>query len=294
MLDVIIPTKNSAEVIEECLLSLSKQLIPVNIIIVDAHSTDETRDIAAGWGCKIYDEPPSNVKGSRRAVACNEGLRHSTSELVAFLDSDTVIPETWSTDNEYAIVSFGCAAITSGCVFIDTPANRIMSMGSPNHAKEFIHFTELTSVPGYNAVYRRSALDKVGHFAEEIGGCEDFELNHRLRKAGFKLYGIPHSPVIHKERSDIKGFAKQIRGYGWSRSRLLKTKHIFSLVHILPLLALFFINLLAASLLVYFSVGTTIMLFMTMITLLILYVRFPYHYTFLIEWSIGYIYGLID
>ena len=80
----------------------------------------------------------------------------------------------------------------------------------------------IDSAPGYNGVYLRAAIDAVGGFNEKIGGCEDWELNKRIRKAGYRILGVPECPVNHKERGRAVDFAKQMFGYGWSRSRLLK------------------------------------------------------------------------
>ena len=295
-MDVIIPTKNSAAVLGDCLKSLRAQRKYVNIIIVDANSTDKTLDLAKLYECQIYTEPPSNVKGSRRAIACNEGLRHSRSDLVAFLDSDTIIPEDWSLNMEHYFVmaSRSVAGITSGCEQLDTPTSKIMSMGSPNHAKKFASCTRLTSLPGYNAVYRRSAIDKVGAFSEDIGGCEDFELNHRLLKARYMLIGVPYSPVIHKEREDINSFGKQIHGYAWSRARLLKTKHIFNPIHILPPLSLLTILTAAALLYQISSLATGAFIAAFLFVTAFLFMKFPYYSLFIFEWSEGYIKGLFD
>ncbi|MBW2671963.1 MAG: glycosyltransferase, partial [Deltaproteobacteria bacterium] len=185
-MDVIVPTKNCASDLEECLKSLRSQLDPVRVIVVDAHSTDGTREVAEKYGAILVDEPPSDVKGSRRAVACNEGLRHSTSRYVAFLDADVVVPPTWSRDmvrwferRPYSKV----AAVTSGCVPNTRPGlgkeiARIIKIGS-THAHQFDQTTLVESVPGYNSVYLREALDEVGGFNEQLGGAEDWELNRR-------------------------------------------------------------------------------------------------------------------
>ena len=265
MLDVIIPVKNSESVLENCLKTLRVQTNPVNLIIVDAHSTDKTVEIAKKYGCLVVEEPPSNVKGSRRAVACNEGVRHSKSEYVAFLDSDTEVLPNWSKDMEETMKSFdngvcglrtllpseseiNCpdmvAAITSGCEPDMSSRralaiNRVMKLAS-NHARKYTTITEVKSVPGYNAVYRRSAIQEVGYFTEEVGGCEDWEINSRLRKAGYVLLGVPQSPVVHKERATYKAFSRQMVGYGWSWARLLRVKHIFLLSRAIPLLTLIF------------------------------------------------------
>jgi len=84
-------------------------------------------------------------------------------------------------------------------------------------------------------------LEDVGGFNEEIGGCEDWELNWRLRKARLKLLGIPEVPVEHRQNCSVKSFAKEMFGYGWSRARLLKKTHIFTPFHALPSLALLFL-----------------------------------------------------
>jgi succinoglycan biosynthesis protein ExoA len=251
--DVIIATKNRAEELKTCLGSLAAQVDPVHVIVVDAHSEDGTREVTEGFGAEFFYEPPSNVVGSRAAVARNEGLRHSSSKYVAFLDSDVEVPPTWSRDMVNAMVKWesGCcslewedvphpvAGVTSGCVPSDTPQGWIMKAGSPNHAKRFTEATPVTSLPSYNCVYLRSALDKVGGFNEVLGGCEDWELNHRLIGAGYALLGVPESPVNHHERDGLQAFAHQMYGYGWSRGRLLRVKKIFKWVHALPSLLLF-------------------------------------------------------
>ena len=234
MIDVIIPTKNSEDVLETCLKSLRQQTIPVRIIIVDACSTDKTIQIAKSYGCEVYDEPKSLGTGSKRAVACNQGLKHVESDLVAFLDSDTEIPYTWADDMEEIfsdLNNFGempIAGITSGCTpdtssDLSKAINTVMKLAS-NHAQGYDDFTYVDSLPGYNAVYRTKVLKEIGGFSEEMGGAEDWEMNHRIRKAGYALLGVPKSPVIHHERKTIEGFKKQMRGYGWSWGRMLKVK----------------------------------------------------------------------
>lgn len=244
MFDVIIPTRNAESVLETCLSSLRKQTVPVRIIIVDARSTDRTLEIAQKYGCEIYEEPKSNVKGSRRAVACNEGLRHVTSNFFGFLDSDVEVPERWAEemehlmkDYEYGVVEddinipIPIAAITSGCesdksTSLSKAINFVMRLGS-KHAQKFDKVVYLESTPGYNSIYYKNIINKVGEFNESLGGCEDLEYNMRARSFGYKLLGVPNSPVIHYERKNYFDFLKQIKGYGWSMGRLYNVKKQF-------------------------------------------------------------------
>jgi glycosyltransferase involved in cell wall biosynthesis len=237
MIDVIIPTKNSEGTLEVCLKSLRQQTIPVRIIIVDGCSTDKTLEIAKKYGCEIYDEPKSLTQGSKRGVACNQGLRHVTSDLVAFLDSDAEVPTAWADDMEEMfsdLNDFGempIAGISSGCTpdtssNLSKAINSVMKLAS-NQAQGYNDFTYVNSLPGYNSVYRTKVIREVGGFNEELGGCEDWEMNYRIRKAGYALLGVPKSPVIHHERKTIEGFKKQMKGYGWSWGRMVRVKHFF-------------------------------------------------------------------
>lgn len=307
-LDVIIPTKNSGDIIRECLAALKSQTVDVSIIVVDAHSTDETVRIATEHGATVIPEPPSDVKGSRRAVACNEGLKHSTNPVVAFIDSDTIVPEKWAEDLvPYVLNNPNVGAITSGCVSEEADAlpravSKVIKLGS-THARDFKDISKIDSCPGYNSIYLREAIDWVGGFSEDIGGCEDWELNLRIRRAGWNIIGVPESPVEHRERQSLRSFAKQMYGYGWSRGRLLRVKHIFTPLHILPSL-----TLLGLLILPFVSLEATILLAMGVLLFIPLFMllvdtgaRSNTWATFLIlivfatqqlSWAIGYAVGV--
>jgi len=310
MLDVIIPTKNSERDLDDCLQALRNQTTPVRIIIVDAHSTDKTIQIAAKYGATIIPEPPSDVKGSRRAVACNEGLRHSMTLLVAFIDSDTIVPEKWVEDLiPYVLNNPNVGAVTSGCVSqeadpLSRAVSKVIKLGS-THARNFEDISKIGSCPGYNSIYLREAIDRVGGFSEDIGGCEDWELNYRIRKAGWDVIGVPESPVEHRERCSLKSFRKQMYGYGWSRGRLLRVKHIFTPLHILPSLALLGLLILPlvsllATLFLILGALIFVLLFLLVVdtgakgstreTLLILVV----FATQQLSWAVGYVVGLVS
>lgn len=255
MLDIIIPTKNCVSLLKDCLESLAIQISPVHVIVVDANSKDGTQDIAKQYGADVYIEPPSKVKGSRRAVACNEGLKHCTHEIVAFVDADTIIPDTWSksiedffgTDKhicgetlprtELNSRAENVAAITTGCTMNENDFSSVIRFASA-HGRYFEVDTELESVPGYNSAYIRECVESVGGFSEDVGGAEDFDLCYKLRRKGYRILGINAPPVEHKERQGMLNFSRQMYGYGWSRGRLYQVRHIFTVIHTLPLIVM--------------------------------------------------------
>ena len=75
-------TKNEEKVLDRSLRSLCHQVD--EIIVVDTGSTDRTKEIAAGYGARIYD---FHWQGDF-AAARNEAIRYATGDWIIFLDAD--------------------------------------------------------------------------------------------------------------------------------------------------------------------------------------------------------------
>ncbi len=86
----LIPTLNSASVLDACLASIAAQDYPkeqIEIVIADGGSTDATLEIAKKFNAKIVKNSLKTGEAGK-AVALNA----STGELVAFVDSDNILP----------------------------------------------------------------------------------------------------------------------------------------------------------------------------------------------------------
>lgn len=304
-MDVIIPTTgNRLTQLEECIKSLIRQTFEVNIVVVlgtrKFRITKKVEELCEKYKCTLLHEPWKPIKGSHRAIACNHGLDNSHSDLVAFVDDDVSVPPTWVETSLIHFEDNDVAGVTTGCRQYNSHFHLVQTIGSDAHSKSFVELTQVQSLPGYNSIYRRKALDLVGGFSENIGGCEDWELNYRLRKAGWKLYGIPEAPVEHRHRYTWRSFIKQMFGYGWSRSRLLRKKHIITFQHALPTIGLFVLPLLFLNFEVLsFTIGTYISALM-FLTLYIgaqnLKIFFQTVFTFIVmhfSWAVGYLKGLV-
>lgn len=90
----VIPTLNSARTLDECLASIRAQRYDgeVEIVLVDAGSTDATLEIARRHGVDRVLENPLRTGEAGKAV----GMRAASSEVLAFVDSDnTLIGTDW-------------------------------------------------------------------------------------------------------------------------------------------------------------------------------------------------------
>src|SRR5437667_12776429 len=86
LVSIIIPSKNSERTIADCLKSIASQSYPeIEIIVVDASSTDLTRKIAQGLGARVI-----SIEGER-SVAKNLGAKFGNGKYLFFMDADHMI-----------------------------------------------------------------------------------------------------------------------------------------------------------------------------------------------------------
>ena len=70
----------------------------------------------------------------------------------------------------------------------------------------------------YLGAFRREAINAIGGFDERYTRAQDWELNHRLRKNGGKIYFDPRLQVTYRPRPNLSKLAKQYFQYGrWRR-----------------------------------------------------------------------------
>jgi len=100
LVSVIIPTFDRAWVLKTAIDSvLAQTYTPIEIIVINDGSTDNTLDILAGYGNKIQVLSQENRGVS---AARNLGIKHSKGLYIALLDSD----DAWTPDKISCQVSF--------------------------------------------------------------------------------------------------------------------------------------------------------------------------------------------
>jgi glycosyltransferase involved in cell wall biosynthesis len=79
-LSVIIPTYNEIDYIEDAIKSIS---FAYEIIVVDSHSTDGTKEKALSMGCKVLDRKFDNFSAQK-----NYAIEYATGDWILFIDAD--------------------------------------------------------------------------------------------------------------------------------------------------------------------------------------------------------------
>lgn len=86
---VVIPAYNAARTLAQTLSALqSVQPAPLEIIVVDDGSTDDTARIAESFGVRVLAEG----KNAGAATAKNRGAKCARGEIILFTDSDILLP----------------------------------------------------------------------------------------------------------------------------------------------------------------------------------------------------------
>lgn len=207
-LSVVIPTRNEADNIANCIHAFDAFREDVELIVVDNASTDETKKIAAELGAKVLD------KGPERSAQRNLGWKTAAADWVVFLDADMILPQ------ETVKEIFAILSSPSPLSFASPQAYWIPEVRSGSglrvRARNFERsFYNGTCIDGLRLV-RRELLEKVGGYDENLTACEDWDLDRRLIAAGANP-GMLSGHLIHNEaKQGLKRFLKKKAYYSTS------------------------------------------------------------------------------
>lgn len=244
IITVVIPVKDAEDKIEKCLEAVSNQTItPLEIILVDGHSNDNTVAKAQKFNVKIVYEEYGTVGGARKT-----GVENANGQYIAFTDSDCIPKEDWLENlvNEFeeTIVGVGGATENLGKGIWKESISLILNsfLGSANSVQDRAFSTKkyVKSISGCNSMYRLTDLLKVGNFNPTLRMNEDTEINKRLLSIGKILY-TPNAVVFHNQDRGLKDFARRMYTFGKGRAqnKLLDLQVVPPFLALLTLLFLF-------------------------------------------------------
>lgn len=229
-LSIIVAVYERQDELTELLSSLTKQTNSnFEMIIVDDGSKNKLDTVCAKFQDQLYIKyyyKSNSGPGKSR----NYGMEKANGNYFIFLDSDTIIPSTY---------------IQS--VYDELSSNYVDAFGGPDDADESFNemqkaitfsMTSFLTTGGirggkkqvgkfqprsFNMGISRKAYEKTGGFAAMRIG-EDPDLSMRLWENGFETRLFQDSKVIHKRRTSLKKFAKQVYQFGVARP-ILNQRH---------------------------------------------------------------------
>jgi glycosyltransferase involved in cell wall biosynthesis len=223
---VVIPAYNCARYLPETIESaLSQTLPPLEVIVIDDGSTDDTAELLGHYEGRIRYIRQRNMGIS---AARNAGIRVARGSLIAFLDADDIwFPSMLARQCEALSRTGAGVAHTGFYNWVSTTGEKVTpardnSVFDGNCYRKF--FWNETGNPASAFMVRSSCFDTVGLFDEEIPGgcCEDLEMWTRIaRRFPFAYIGEPLL-LRRQHDSNITRHSERIaEGYFWAKKRAL-------------------------------------------------------------------------
>jgi glycosyltransferase involved in cell wall biosynthesis len=198
MLDVsvIVPTRNAEAWIEECLDSIVRSG-PREIIMMDGDSTDRTLEIAGRYeDVTILSDRGTGVAGARRI-----GAETATSDVVALIDSDVILPDGALAELLDEFRNGGYTGLQAGLDSISGPGYWGRALAQHHHWGLSKNWFGVMAT-----LLDRAALLEHG-FDERFVSGEDIDLRFRLERAGAKI-GVSRSTTVKHRFGDTFEFAR--------------------------------------------------------------------------------------
>lgn len=236
---VIIPTFNRALFLPQAIDSVIAQTVgDLEIIIVDDASTDDTVAVVARYAGDPRVGYLRNERNAGIARSRNRGIEATSAPFIAMLDSDDVWLDRDKLAMQIAAMSrmANCALLGTDATVIDANGNAVGAIR--NLASDrWIRATLFVKNQFVNSsvLIRRSALDDVGMFDEDIPLIEDYELwlriarrhcvaNLRRRTTGYRVHSANISWRNQRARLDSLRILHAEYGDSFPMSWILRVK----------------------------------------------------------------------
>jgi glycosyltransferase involved in cell wall biosynthesis len=225
-ISVILPVLNEEPHLAESVSAILSQdyLGPIEIILALGPSRDQTNVIAESLAQR--DSRIKLVKNptGKTATGLNLAIAASNSPVIVRVDGHAKIPSNYlslavSILRESGAVNVGGVMAAEGVTKFEIAVSRAMRSPLGVGSSRFHTGGKAGEVDTvYLGAFRREAINAVGGFDERYTRAQDWELNHRLRKNGGKIYFDPRLQVTYRPRPNLKKLAKQYFQYGrWRR-----------------------------------------------------------------------------
>lgn len=198
---VLVPARNEAKVLEECLEALLESDHPsLEIHVLSDGSTDGTAEIArryAGHGVRLHE----HVENVGKSQVLEMALAGLTTDLVMVIDADTHLGPTAAREMAEVFARHPEVAGATANVRVKRAGNLLACLQVVEYAsiigllkRANSAWGGLFTVSGAACCFRTDVVRGIGGFASP-SITEDIELSWRLQKAGFKLVYVPRALV---------------------------------------------------------------------------------------------------
>lgn len=304
-INIIIPVKNTEKTITKCLDSILKlDYQNFETVIIDDASTDKTAQILESYRNKIKIIRYNVCLGPSRSR--NLASEQAKGEFLAFTDGDCIVAADWLNQllkgfDQNDVVSAGGS---QGMPQDESDFGRLIFefMKKIGFITDYMHSAKSKIIPvahnpSCNVMYRKDIFLKMGGFLPDLWPGEDVELDHRLRKAGYRLVFNSKALVYHYRPDNIQKFCRMMFRYGWAQGFLVRKYGIFRFIQLFPFVTLVLLTLFLLG--IFYALPLTTILFILILIFACSYFKFSLKLLYLalvcfIYWHLGFYKNLIQ
>ena len=225
-ISVILPVLNEEPHLAESVTAILAQDYAgkFEVILALGPSRDRTNKVAEELAARDSRVKLVANPSGKTAAGLNLAIAASENPVIVRVDGHAKIPNNYLSLavrilQESGAVNVGGVMAAEGVTKFEIAVSRAMRSALGVGASRFHtggRAGEVDTV--YLGAFRREAINAIGGFDERYTRAQDWELNHRLRKNGGKIYFDPRLQVTYRPRPNLSKLAKQYFQYGrWRR-----------------------------------------------------------------------------
>ena len=227
----VMPVLNEERYVERAVASIQAQDYPgpCEILLVVGRSTDRTDALVARLAeadprIRTVQNPESDVPSG-----LNRAIRSATQPVIVRVDAHTELPPAYTRHAVRTLYETGAANVGGVMVAHGKPGVQAAVARAYNSRWGLgggaYHSADAIAGPAesaYLGVMRTDALRDVGYFDPSLRRGQDWELNYRLRKAGYLVWLDPGLRVGYWPRSSLRALWRQMHTTGIWRGEIVR------------------------------------------------------------------------
>jgi len=238
LVSFIMPVLNEEKTIKNCLDSLFSLEYPkekIEIVIAKGPSKDTTNALLEEYAKNnknivLLENPTGNT-----SIGRNICISHATGEMIMNYSGHVIAEKNLLQELAVRLQSLPADVVAVGCSNLSPGKQNFVGevsgaaflsfMGGRNFFSQNAVFPEERYTDHLSfSCYRKDVVEKVGGFDPVFWCGQDYELDIRLRKAGYKILYTPKTMVYHFKRDSVRSLWRQMYRYGIARAKMVK-KH---------------------------------------------------------------------
>jgi glycosyltransferase involved in cell wall biosynthesis len=229
---IVTTVRDDREALSELLGDLAAQtVLPAELVVVDAGSTDGTLDLLAGWDgpfpLRTIEAPEANISEGR-----NIGIRAAAGDRIACTDAGCRPVPGWLE----ALDGAADADLATGIYLVDgrTATERALAVSlypAPDEIGDdsplvalwqrlFGRRFEADHATGRSMAFSKRAWEAAGGFPEDLYAGEDVAFSQAIVAAGFEARLVPAAAVLWRPRRTWSSNARMYRSYARGNVRV--------------------------------------------------------------------------